>query len=297
MHFATVLGMVSCFMYFCFIMNTLGRTLIFLSFFLLNVLAFAQQDSSESKSYDIIYMKSGATLKGDILSFNEKEGSLVFRDIDNRVYSVSKEEYLYFKENILVIPSKEKEIRPRKYNDILYSVGFSWTSLSGPDYYYEIDNGTSSSNFSVTPICAKLAAGKINKGEHYYGLTTEFALTSGVKNYVNVGLRYAYTFTANQKNVQIYIPAELKYHNLNSSVGLYGNLENEFFNYRIQSVGLNLGTGISFIRDHERAISLEVMLTKHVPQPLQISNMPERVVFKPGEMRLIGGAFVLLYSI
>jgi len=278
-------------------MNTLGRTLIFLIFFLLNVLAFAQQDSIESKSYDIIYMKSGATLKGDILSFNEKEGSLVFRDIDNRVYSVSKEEYLYFKENILVIPSKEKEIRPRKYNDILYSVGFSWTSLSGPDYYYEIDNGTSSSNFSVTPICAKLAVGKINKGEHYYGLTTEFALTSGVKNYVNVGLRYAYTFTADQKNVQIYIPAELKYHNLNSSVGLYGNIENEFFNYRIQSVGLNLGTGISFIRDHERAISLEVMLTKHLPQPLQISNMPERVIFKPGEMRLIGGAFVLLYSI
>jgi hypothetical protein len=278
-------------------MNTLGRTLIFLSFFLLNVLAFSQQDSSESKSYDFIYLKSGATLKGDILSFNEKEGSLVFRDIDNRVYSVSKEEYLYFKENIVVIPPKEKEIRPRKYNDILYSVGFSWTSLSGPDYYYELDNSTSSSSFSVTPICAKLAVGKLNKGEHYYGLTTEFALTSGVKNYVNVGLRYAYTFTADQKNVQIYIPAELKYHNLNSSVGLYGLIDNEFFNYRIQSVGLNLGTGISFIRDHERAISLEVMLTKHVPQPLQISNMPERVVFKPGEMRLIGGAFVLLYSI
>ena len=86
----------------------------FLDFFLLNVLAFAQQDSIESKSYDIIYMKSGATLKGDILSFNEKEGSLVFRDIDNRVYSVSKRRIPLFQRKYFSYTFKRKRNKTPK---------------------------------------------------------------------------------------------------------------------------------------------------------------------------------------
>lgn len=273
------------------------RAIIFWSLFISAVATYGQQDSTVGASYDMVYLKSGAILKGDIMSFNEKEGSLVFKDTEQRVYSLTRDEYLYFKENVLVATKKVKEIRPRKYDELEYGVGFAWSNLIGPDYRYNIDNGSLSSSFGAMPFCAKVAVGKYFKGESYVGVTSELALTSGAKNYVNGGLRYVYTFTSMPKNALIYIPAELKYHYLKSSVQLYGDVENEFFNYAISSVGANLGTGLSFTRANKKSISLEIMLTKHFPQPIKISNMPERAEFSSGEMRFLGGTLVFMYNI
>ena len=48
----------------------------------------AQTDSTEYEIYDVIYLTKGGSLKGEILSFNEFNGLIVFKDNNGRKYSL-----------------------------------------------------------------------------------------------------------------------------------------------------------------------------------------------------------------
>jgi len=260
---------------------------------------YAQQDSSSSdKTYDIVCLTKGGTIKGQILSFNEKEGSLVFKDQENRTYALGRNEYDYFKENLVYDTKKIQNIRARKDEGFEVNLGFSWESFNGPDYGYSYSTGEYSQSYYLVPLSLKVGAGKYFAKQHFLGATAALGLVTDAKLYANGGLRYSYIFTSDKRNVVLYIPVETKFYHMNKSQTIYGNggLENRTFDLLVQSVGLSAGTGFSFTRANKKSISIEGKFTKHFPSELKLSNIPDDVTVSSREMKLGSGSLVLSYN-
>ena len=77
--------------------------------------SFAQTKPKQVVVYDIVHLKTGKVLYGEIIEFNQKDGDLTFRDNYNRNYSLSREMYDYFEENVTYNKRiRDTLVRPRK---------------------------------------------------------------------------------------------------------------------------------------------------------------------------------------
>ncbi len=276
------------------------KTLFAFSFVFFNFSGFAQSDSSNVTTYDIVYLTKGGAVKGQILSFNEKEGSMVFKDLNNRTYAFSRKEYDYFLENQVLTEKKIKNIRARKEEGLEVSLGFSMESFNGPDYRYASQNSETTSQYYLLPISLKVGVGKYIEKQHFVGATAALGMLTEAKLYTNTGLRYAYTFTSNKRNAILYLPIEAKYYRISTTQS-----DNYFiddmtldrgFDLLVQSVGLSAGTGVSFIRSNKKSISVEAKFTKHFSSELEISNVTDGLTVSSGEMRLGSGSITLAYN-
>jgi hypothetical protein len=281
-------------------MKPILSKLVFVLFLSLFAFASYAQDTATAETYDIVYRKEGGAIWGTIMSFDEPTGLLVFKDRSGRIYSLGREEYDYFRENQVYTPRKKKTrvVHPRKVDDFEYSLGFGWTYLDGPDYNYFTDNSESYSWFSYVPVTVKVAAGKRFSDTYYLGGTAEFSIASSLTNYLNGGVRYAYTFSSNKRNVLLYLPAELKYYTMKATKNVYTlDDPNAKFNMNLSSVGLSLGTGISIQRPNLKSLSLELKVTRHFATQFDITNMPETVNYGIGERRLGSASVVFMYNL
>ena len=57
------------------------------------------QVSKKPVVYDVVHLKNGKVLFGEIIEFAQKDGDLTFKDQYNRMYSLSREMYDYFEED------------------------------------------------------------------------------------------------------------------------------------------------------------------------------------------------------
>lgn len=246
--------------------------LIVLLFTIIYTQPFAQPTAPQT--VDIIYMKDGRVLRGEILIFEEKDGDITFLDTYGRKYSITREEYKYFEENQVVKDRRSKKdtlLRERKENEFEFSVGLSYgwynpSSSFTPDELY-LQNFN---NNSFHPINLHAGAGKYFNRKHFIGINGEYSIISGASPVINLNGRYAFQYDAYKKNTACYIPVELGYTSLNNFTSFFVADSTTFNDYRqvdydvkTSAFNVGLGHGFNFMLKNKHSFALEVLLYKY----------------------------------
>ena len=224
----------------------------------------AQTDSSEYKTYDLIYLKKGGVLKGEILSFDEEFGGIVFKDQNGRKYSLAREEYDYFIEDKAFPVKKRRAVLPRKEKGLEISIGFSGSysfyqqEFTPDSYYLNAQDAIYDLSFGL-----KLGVGTFLNDKNYIGLTTDVPFIKESRSFFSLGFRYMYRQDSKKKNAVFYVPIELKYNALSYNLD-YATSDTTFFDngyqwptdktveWSFNSISLNVGPGVSFILDNKK---------------------------------------------
>jgi len=257
---------------------------------------------------DVVYMKDGRVLTGEILIFQESDGDITFKDEQGRKYSITREEYRYFVEDerVNVSGSDTLIINPRKTNEFEFSAGLSTfvTEVNGqvtPDLPQDL--GSFSSPWYI-PYNLRLGFGKYFDRTHFVGIRLDYAL-AGIDTYLSPAIRYKYQFDGYKKNVAWYIMAELKYEfiqdqfmgvNADTSTidgEIYYNIDYAF--QKMTSLGIGLSQGVAFILRDKRSISLEFSLFRN--NILSSEYLYETELLKFSRWRSSGIGLSLMYNI
>lgn len=288
-------------------MSSLFRKSFLVSFIVLITLlsGSAQTDSSGYETYDLIYLKKGGVLKGEILSFDEEFGGIVFKDTAGRKYSLAREEYDYFIEDKTFRIKASKPVLPRKEEGLEFSVGFFGSFIdvqqdfTPDDFYLNAQNA-----ISDVPVGLKLAAGKFFNGSNYLGVTTNIPFVKQSKSYFDFGFRYIYRQDTKKKNAVFYIPIELKYcaikYDLSYSVNdtLFTDNGFEFpseqeIDGTFNTLSLNVGPGVSFILPNQKSINLEATFERHFILSQKFSSAATE---PNSDFNIFGFSLVALYN-
>ena len=236
------------------------------------------QDSTQYVQYDVIYMKDGRILKGEIMSYDEQFGGISFKDPYGKMYNIGRNEYDYFKENVNfpVKPKKDKPIHPRKEDGFGINVGLglnyvNMTQETSADSYF-LDDTYGNGDM---PITLNIGGGKYFGRRHYVGLTAEYGLVSDEPGYLGAGARYVFQYDAHKNNTALYLPIELKYQQMNMQTSykvndtIWYDMTSYSFPGTVNSVttfsnlGFSIGHGIGFVMKEGRAFNVEVSYTKY----------------------------------
>jgi hypothetical protein len=227
--------------------------------------------------YDVVHLKTGKILFGEILEFNQKDGDLTFRDEYNRMYSLSREMYDYFEEDKVYqkrIKNVDSLIRARKIDELDFHVGIN-TLFAGinpgfkPDSYYLSSNGNGI--YYYTPICLSLGVGKYLHRQHYVGLSADLKAIGGPTSFKQFNLNYHFQYDAMKNNVARYIPISLGFQNLTTEETLqvadltmppFPTTIEKNFETQVSSLHLAIGHGFSFIGKDLHYFNLEILFYK-----------------------------------
>jgi hypothetical protein len=254
------------------------RTLFLVMAFLSLTVSIYAQNGTTTPTYDLIYMRDGrGILKGEILVFDEQNGHIVFVDTEGRKYSIARYEYDYFIEDkvFLVDDSDTLIINPRKEHEAEICLGLVAglinvnQSVTANANYLESNTG-----LTYIPLGFKISIGKYLNRQNFVGFTADIGLLGEAQTYFNSGLRYVYQYPGYKSNVAFYVPVELQYGVLNSSMN-YTSTDTSFvdggYNYPsykdietvLHSVGLHVGQGVAFILPDKRSIKIELTFVKN----------------------------------
>lgn len=245
--------------------------------------------------YDVVHLKTGKILFGEIIEFNQKDGDLTFRDQYNRMYSLSREMYDFFEEDKIYqkrVKNVDSLVRARKIDELDFHVGLN-TLFAGtdpgfkPDDYYLSSNGNGM--FYYTPICLSLGLGKYIHRQHYVGLSADLKALGGPAIFSQYNLNYRFQYDAMKNNVARYIPITLSYQNLadnetfqvaDLTMPPFPSTMEKTFESNVSSLNLGIGHGFSFIGKDLHYFNLEILIykglfTKHslVTNELTLPNL------------------------
>ena len=285
--------------------------LIALFLFSFSFEASAQVRDSNVYVYDVVYMKDGRVLKGEILIFEEKDGDITFRDLKGNKYSITRKEYNYFVEDkrYVVKSNDTLAIRKRKENEIEFSLGFSGITTrtsfnfdgSEDTYFYNpVDN-----SYLNSALCFRIGIGKYFTREHFIGLVSNFGVISESNSYFDVGLRYANSYDGYKKNVSFFTPVgiQFSYSAFKSDYRVYGPdpYQIGFFAYpmksidsKVSAVGVSLGQGMSFILENKKSFTMEIMLMKDIFVTQKVSSSQGNT--PKVDYSSLGGKFSIFYN-
>lgn len=253
-------------------------------FLMFSFFSVAQSDSVVIETYDIVYLKKGDIIKGQIISFDPSDGDITMVSEDGRKYFLTSNDYSSFKEDI---PAKKKKrakdepfvLNDRKESEFELSLGFSLPFQNGfaeanieNDLYY-------GANFYNSPLSLNFGFGKYFNRKHFTGLNVDFTGSSAKSLSYSVAGRYSHQYDAYKRNIAFYIPIDLAYGYFRNNFNLtYNNFENdttfngepyvenrpstEDFDYSVGYVGLTLGHGIQFILKSKNSIAIEIAYMK-----------------------------------
>lgn len=251
------------------------RLLVFL--FLFVPFLSGAQVTKKPVVYDVVHLKTGKILFGEILEFNQKDGDLTFRDQYNRMYSLSREMYDYFEEDKIYqkrVKNVDSLVRARKIDELDFHVGLH-TLFAGtdpgfkPDDYYLSSNGNGM--FYYTPICLSLGLGKYIHRQHYVGLSADLKALGGPAIFSQYNLNYRFQYDAMKNNVARYIPIILSYQNLadnetfqvaDLTMPPFPSTMEKTFETNVSSLNLGIGHGFSFIGKDLHYFNLEILIYK-----------------------------------
>lgn len=231
---------------------------------------FSQVDSTKYVTYDVVVLKVGGRLKGEIMSFDEPSGGLVFKDLKGRIYSLSRAEYAYFEKNqYFPIKNKEFVLKQRKTDEFALELGVDFSILMLNQHFDNSENILYDNHeYFDMPVGLKIAGGKYFNAKHYAGITLEYAIVSESQSLIGGGLRYKYFYDSQKKNLGLYIPIELKFISVkgNSFLTLNDTTYTEDgyswptdydVQTNLQAVTLGLGHGFAFLMSNKKLIALE----------------------------------------
>lgn len=232
------------------------------------------QPTTDPQTVDVIYMKDGRVLQGQIIIFEEKDGDITFQDSYGRKYSITREEYKYFEENQLVKDRKSKRdtvLLDRKENEFEFSLGFSYGWYNPSASFTADANYTDNfNNGSFYPINVHLGAGKYFNRKHYAGLNADFSIISTAAPVLNINGRYAYQYDAYKKNTALYVPVELGFMSLTNSTSFFVHDSTTFMGYKqvdydvkTSAVNIGIGHGFNFMMKNKHSLALEFLVYKY----------------------------------
>ena len=245
--------------------------------------------------YDVVHLKTGKILFGEIIEFNQKDGDLTFRDQYNRMYSLSREMYDFFEEDKIYrkrVKNVDSLVRARKIDELDFHVGLN-TLFAGTDPGFKPDDYYLSSNqngmFYYTPICLSLGLGKYIHRQHYVGLSTDLKALGDPAIFSQYNFNYRFQYDAMKNNMARYIPITLSYQNLadnetfqvaDLTMPPFPSTMEKTFETNVSSLNLGIGHGFSFIGKDLHYFNLEILIykglfTKHtlVTNELTLPNL------------------------
>uniref|UniRef100_UPI004049D1AD hypothetical protein n=1 Tax=Fluviicola sp. TaxID=1917219 RepID=UPI004049D1AD len=252
------------------------RSRLLCAFLFIASLSISQTDSSQFNVYDIIHLKTGVIMKGEILSLDSNSGVIVFKDLFGRKYTFGREEYQFFEENV-VVPVKKKrasKIYERKDNAYTFHAGISLEMINLNSNSFQPD-GYFLNQRSYLGLTSNLSVsfGKYLGQQHYFGGSAAMNINTNDYKIVQFGARYTYHYKAENKNTVFYLPVGLQYQHISTAIPFDVNdtvQVNGGWIYpkeisipaSLSSVQLSFGQGITWYLDNLKAISLEINLAK-----------------------------------
>lgn len=275
--------------------------LLFIIFLSIGKTCYSQNDPA-IRTRDVIYMKDGRVLRGEIIIFQESDGDITFKDEEGRKYSITRKEYEYFIENerINVSHSDTLIINPRKIDEFEISLGMSTLA-------FEV-NGTSDQEYGgnraaskwYIPYNLRVAGGRYFGRQHYLGLRLDYAL-GGLDDYVSPALRYKFHFDGYRRNVSWYLTLDGKYErvvddflSLEQHINEDGTNASYNFVYRRQAFnnfGLVFGQGIAFILKNKKSISIEFSVFRNYVLSNDFTDGPAEILINRWNSSGVGLAF------
>lgn len=234
------------------------------------------QDSTNYVQYDVIYMKDGRVLKGEILSYDSQFGGISFKDPSGKISNFGRDDYKYFVENQnFPVKKKNTEIRPRKDDGFGFNIGVSASYIvntiqrSEDDYFFKEDGWSGD-----MPISLYASVGKYFTRHHFVGISADIGMIGDRPGYYAIGGRYAYQYDAHKTNTAFYVPIELKYQHINMfdnynvkdttwfsensySYPGFTNIETSYSN-----LAFSIGHGFGFMLKSGHAFNIEISFMK-----------------------------------
>lgn len=282
------------------------KALFGLIFCVFTFVAFGQKKTE----YDVIYMKDGRVLYGEIINFEMKDGDITFKDRYGRMYSLTREEYKYFIED-QVYKEKVKDtiINTRKYNDYEFEVGiaahyFAYNhSFSSDAYYLESSwNGS----YGYIPINIHAGFGKYFKRKLYAGIEVELTAFSAAKSSFLVGLAGRYQYDSHSSNVAKYISFMANYQATdmdiqyqvadsidNGGIQEYPGTLKKDISFRGYNLGIGHGFQFQFL--FMRSLSLELGFYKQIGTKYSLLNLTQNQPQPHGKFSGFGARFMVAF--
>ncbi len=251
------------------------KSLVFL-LLLMPFLTFAQV-TKKPVVYDVVHLKTGKILFGEILEFNQKDGDLTFRDEYNRMYSLSREMYDYFEEDKVYqkrVKNVDSLVRARKIDELDFHVGLN-TLMAGFDQGFSADEyyvqSYSNGLYFYTPICLSLGAGKYFHRQHYIGASIDLKAIGGPLSFTQYRAHYRFQYDGMKNNVARYIPISIGIQNTSDmeyfdvpdlTMPPFPTTVRKEFEVNVSSLNLGIGHGFSFIGKDLHYFNLEILLYK-----------------------------------
>ena len=251
------------------------KSIVFL-LLLMPPLTFAQV-TKKPVVYDVVHLKTGKILFGEILEFNQKDGDLTFRDEYNRMYSLSREMYDYFEEDKVYqkrVKNVDSLVRARKIDELDFHVGLN-TLMAGFDQGFSADEyyvqSYSNGLYFYTPICLSLGAGKYFQRQHYIGASIDLKAIGGPLSFTQYRAHYRFQYDGMKNNVARYIPISIGIQNTSDmeyfdvpdlTMPPFPTTVRKEFEVNVSSLSLGIGHGFSFIGKDLHYFNLEILLYK-----------------------------------
>lgn len=245
-------------------------------FLLFPLLTFGQV-AKKQVVYDVVHLKSGKVLFGEIIEFNQKDGDLTFKDQYNRMYSLSREMYDYFEEDKIYqqrVKNVDSLVRPRKIDEFDFHVGLN-TLMAGYDQGFVADDyylqSYSNGMYYYTPICLSLGAGKYFHRQHYLGASLDLKAIGDPSMFSQYNANYRFQYDAMKNNVARYIPltigfqrqTDLEYFDVSDmTMPPAPTTVTKQFETTVSSLNLGIGHGFSFIGKDLHYFNLEILIYK-----------------------------------
>lgn len=245
-------------------------------FLLFPLLTFGQV-AKKQVVYDVVHLKSGKVLFGEIIEFNQKDGDLTFKDQYNRTYSLSREMYDYFEEDKIYqqrVKNVDSLVRPRKIDEFDFHVGLN-TLMAGYDQGFVADDyylqSYSNGMYYYIPICLSLGAGKYFHRQHYLGASLDLKAIGDPSMFSQYNANYRFQYDAMKNNVARYIPltigfqrqTDLEYFDVSDmTMPPAPTTVTKQFETTVSSLNLGIGHGFSFIGKDLHYFNLEILIYK-----------------------------------
>lgn len=245
-------------------------------FLLFPLLTFGQV-AKKQVVYDVVHLKSGKVLFGEIIEFNQKDGDLTFKDQYNRTYSLSREMYDYFEEDKIYqqrVKNVDSLVRPRKIDEFDFHVGLN-TLIAGYDQGFVADDyylqSYSNGMYYYIPICLSLGAGKYFHRQHYLGASLDLKAIGDPSMFSQYNANYRFQYDAMKNNVARYIPltigfqrqTDLEYFDVSDmTMPPAPTTVTKQFETTVSSLNLGIGHGFSFIGKDLHYFNLEILIYK-----------------------------------
>jgi hypothetical protein len=233
------------------------------------------QDSTRYETYDVIHLKDGSVLKGQILAYDSQLGSISFQDLERHVYNFSREQYDYFVENqIFIVETKRnKPIKDRDSIGLHYSLGLSETYFYGLEKY-DPSSLVKQRDCEGFAVSVQATIGKYFTRKHYVAVASDLGILTSKPSYYNFGVRYNYEYDARRSNISSYIPVEIKYQHMiledNKGIDYVETTPTSQINGKyyplteFSTILLSVGHGFGFILKEGRSLNFELAYQRHL---------------------------------